>query len=57
MSLKTIVKNTNEFIGEICERSNVQNQAQFLKYLKNNLDDDEFLAIYDFAENYALVVQ
>ena len=65
MRLETIVENKNEFFGEICERSRSllnhafggKNQAQSLKYLKNYLNDDEFLVICDFAKNYALVIQ
>ena len=33
------------------------NQAQYFKCLKNKLNDDEFLVVFDFAENYAFVVQ
>ena len=34
-----------------------KNEAQYFKYLKNNLNDAEFLVICDFAENYAFVFQ
>ena len=60
ISLETTVKNTNEFLDKICERLKSllghafvanNNQTQFSKYLKNNLNDHKFLVICDFAKN------
>lgn len=65
MTLETILKSADEFIDELCDSVTnlldhafiTKKQAQYFKYLKENLKEGEFLVVRDFAENYAFVVQ
>lgn len=64
-SLETVVKNSSDFVDELCAKAKkllrhafiAKQQAQYLKTLKHNLSEGEFIVICDFAENYAFVVQ
>lgn len=64
-SLETRLKSSDEFIEQFCADIKVllphayiaKQQANFLKSLKQNLKDNEFLIVCDFAENYAFVIQ
>ncbi|KYN27624.1 hypothetical protein ALC57_02985 [Trachymyrmex cornetzi] len=64
-TLKTVVVDTDEFIQDFCNRLLklkfhhfiANEQSSFFKNLKDNLLPDEFMICFDFAENYAFVIQ
>ncbi|KAJ8685076.1 hypothetical protein QAD02_020869 [Eretmocerus hayati] len=64
-SIVTESSNTHEFLDLLCERLMklkthdfiARQQSAFLKELKINLQPGQFIVRFDFAENYAIVVQ
>ncbi|XP_015127114.1 uncharacterized protein LOC107048461 [Diachasma alloeum] len=64
-NLETLTKTTTEFIDDFCEKMErllphafiAKEQSSYLKEKRESLQNDEFLVICDFAENYAFVVQ
>lgn len=63
--LRTEITDAVDFAEELCEclfklksHSFIDDeQSSFLKYLKKNLKEGEFLLLCDFAENYAFVAK
>ena len=64
-TLQTLIMDTDEFLDDFCKRLLklethnfvLKMQSSFFKNLKDNLLAGEFLICFDFAENYAFVVQ
>ena len=64
-TLQTLIMDTDEFLDDLCKmllklkthHFVSKMQSSFFKYLKENLLAGEFLICFDFAENYAFVVQ
>ena len=64
-TLLTLVTDTDEFLDDFCKRLLKlkthyfvsKMQSSFLKNLKENVFAGEFLICFDFAENYAFIVQ
>lgn len=64
-SLETAIQSTTKFVEEFCSKIKVllphsfiaKKQASFMKNLKSSLQNDEFLIVCDFTENYSFVVQ
>lgn len=64
-TLRTEISDADDFVDIFCEcllklKSHsfiAKEQSSFCKYVKNNIKDDEFLVLCDFAENYAFVAQ
>ncbi|XP_057332044.1 uncharacterized protein LOC130671921 [Microplitis mediator] len=64
-SLETLSKSTYDFIEKFCADLKVllphayiaKQQSNFYKTVKQNLQEEEYLIVCDFAENYAFVVQ
>lgn len=64
-NLKTLCMDLDDFAKEFCKellklRTHdflTKEQALFFKNLKTNLENDEFLITFDFAENYKFVLQ
>lgn len=63
--LKCIVENTSDFIPSFCEKIEKllphafisQQQSDYFKKQKQDLQTDEIIVCLDFAENYAFIVQ
>lgn len=63
--LETLEQTTSEFIEDFCEKMKqltphafiAKQQSSFMKETRESLQDNEFLVVCDFAENYAFVVQ
>lgn len=64
-SLSIIVMSADDFAHEFCQKIMklkshgfiAKEQLLFLKRLKDSLQNDEFIISFDFAENYAFVLQ
>ncbi|XP_015185840.1 PREDICTED: uncharacterized protein LOC107071387 isoform X1 [Polistes dominula] len=64
-SLETLTKSSSEFVEIFCEHINnllphdfiAKSQSAFMKQAKESLQDGEFLAVCNFAENYAFIIQ
>lgn len=64
-NLLTITISIDEFIEEMCKQLErllchdfiAKQQSSYLRSLKNQLDEGEFVVICDFAQNYAFVAQ
>lgn len=64
-TLETLMKDSSEFIEVFCDNIMdllphdfiAKEQSKFMKSVKDSLQEDEFLAVCDFAENYAFIIQ
>jgi len=64
-SLETLTKSSAKFVDTFCDHIVnllphdfiAKEQSAFMNLTKESLQDNEFLAICDFAENYAFVIQ
>ena len=64
-TLETIVKKTDDFVDDLCDKlANLlrhdfiaKQQSNYQTDVKDNLQIGEFLVLLDFAENYAYVLQ
>lgn len=64
-TLETTIKSAFEFVDDFCEKIQsllphsfvAKKQSAFLRHRKDSLQENEFVVICDFAENYAFVVQ
>ena len=64
-TLETIVKKTDDFVDDLCDKlANLlrhdfiaKQQSNYQTDVKDNLQIGEFLVLLDFAENYAFVLQ
>lgn len=64
-SLETIIKSSAEFVEIFCDHIKnllphdfiAKEQSAFMKKTKESLQDNEVLAVCDFAENYAFIIQ
>ncbi|XP_044013077.1 uncharacterized protein LOC122855606 [Aphidius gifuensis] len=64
-TLETVMQDSFDFIRDFCEKTEnllrhafiARCQGNFLKTLKESINDDEAIVICDFAENYAFIIQ
>ncbi|XP_066585899.1 uncharacterized protein [Prorops nasuta] len=64
-SLESFVKYSSDFVDDFCENIIhllphnyiAKEQAKYLRTLKESLEENEYIVICDFAENYVFVIQ